>query len=407
MRRWLLALLLAAALPAAICRGELRVFVMTMGPGPELYERFGHNALWVHDSADGSDIAYNWGIFSFDNDFISRFIRGDMRYWMEGFDARRTAEIYAAYGRSVSVMELDLSDAQKRHLQDFLLWNQLPENRYYRYDYIRDNCTTRLRDALDAPGVLHGQLRRQLSGIWTGESCRFYTRRIIAADALAYTGLEFILGRPVDQPLNAWDACYLPEQLEKYLRAAQGVDEGGVMHPLVKPDSVRLISPNRLEPVLQQPPNWLWRYLAIGVVYGLVSGTGIVWAAGSAKRWRARLALTPAVAWEILCGAAGTFWLGGVLFTDHWAIAWNDNGWLFTPLSWVLAWALLRGRGNTRWARGCAVALALPGMVLVLLKLSPLAMQANGPMLALALPIHLCVAAALVGPKRLAKARGA
>ena len=44
---------------------ELEVTLMTFGLGEEVFERFGHNALWLHDGARGIDVAYNWGLFSF------------------------------------------------------------------------------------------------------------------------------------------------------------------------------------------------------------------------------------------------------------------------------------------------------------------------------------------------------
>ena len=45
----------------------------------------------------------------------------------------------------------------RRQLQQFLEWNEQPENRFYHYDYYRDNCSTRVRDALDR--ALGGRIR--------------------------------------------------------------------------------------------------------------------------------------------------------------------------------------------------------------------------------------------------------
>jgi hypothetical protein len=33
---------------------SLRAFLVTFGPGPAVWERFGHNALWIHDPATGT-----------------------------------------------------------------------------------------------------------------------------------------------------------------------------------------------------------------------------------------------------------------------------------------------------------------------------------------------------------------
>ena len=48
-------------------------------------------------------------------------------------------------------------------LQRFLQWNERPENRFYHYDYYRDNCSTRVRDALDR--VLGGRIAAQTDGV--------------------------------------------------------------------------------------------------------------------------------------------------------------------------------------------------------------------------------------------------
>ena len=59
---------------------ELTIYLMTMGPGDEAWEKFGHNAIWIHDAQNGTDIAYHWGVFDFrDKDFYPNFALGKMR----------------------------------------------------------------------------------------------------------------------------------------------------------------------------------------------------------------------------------------------------------------------------------------------------------------------------------------
>ena len=36
-----------------------------MGPGDQVWEKFGHNAIWIHDEKTGTDLAYNYGMFDF------------------------------------------------------------------------------------------------------------------------------------------------------------------------------------------------------------------------------------------------------------------------------------------------------------------------------------------------------
>jgi hypothetical protein len=59
-----------------------------MGPGAAVWERFGHNAIWIHDPSVEPDTAYNYGLFDLrQENFLLRFIRGQMWFWMAGFPA--------------------------------------------------------------------------------------------------------------------------------------------------------------------------------------------------------------------------------------------------------------------------------------------------------------------------------
>src|SRR5688500_18578995 len=114
----------------------LTVSLVTMGVGVRVWERFGHNAILVEDRARGTRTAYNYGLFDFrQEDFLVRFIQGRMWYWMQGLDADAMLQSYIRDNRSVWIQELELSPGQRVALQEFLLWNERPENRYYRYDY--------------------------------------------------------------------------------------------------------------------------------------------------------------------------------------------------------------------------------------------------------------------------------
>src|SRR4029079_6055147 len=136
----------------------VRVYLVTIGPGADVWEKFGHNMIWIHDPrarAGDVDAGFNWGMFNFDN-FIINFLRKNMRYWMDAFRYQPMIEDYIASGRSAWVQELNLTDAQKDELLRRAEVNLLPENKFYDYDYYLDNCSTRVRDILD--GVLGGEI---------------------------------------------------------------------------------------------------------------------------------------------------------------------------------------------------------------------------------------------------------
>ncbi len=109
------ALAAACATPAgAQSTGDsVIVSVLTMGPGEELFERFGHDALRIHDLRTGFDSAYNWGMFTFEQPhFLQRFLTGDTRYWVEAFPAPFLIRYYRGAGRAV--IEQDSSMTRRR-----------------------------------------------------------------------------------------------------------------------------------------------------------------------------------------------------------------------------------------------------------------------------------------------------
>ena len=89
--------------------------------GDLLWERFGHNALGIRDTRTGTDLVFNWGMFSFEQPgFLPRFLRGEMRYWMAAFDATQMLLAYQQDNRSVTVQRLNLTAAQ--HVVHFDRW---------------------------------------------------------------------------------------------------------------------------------------------------------------------------------------------------------------------------------------------------------------------------------------------
>ena len=53
------------------------ISLLTCGPGQEVWSYYGHTALRIQDKAHHSDVAVNWGMFSFRQSFfILRFVFG-------------------------------------------------------------------------------------------------------------------------------------------------------------------------------------------------------------------------------------------------------------------------------------------------------------------------------------------
>jgi len=372
---------------------DLDILLVTFGLGQEVFERFGHNAIWVHDRAAGTDVTYDWGNFSFRQPgFLRRFLTGDTRYWMEGKDANAMVELYRGLGRPITVQQLNLTPDQKRALRDFLRWNALEENKYYRYDYYLDNCSTRLRDALDR--VLGGAIRAATDSVRTPLSYRRESVRLTDGDRPVQTGIDIALGRPADAPLTAWESFFIPMRLRdavRHLSVPNG--SGGARLPLVA--SEQTLAPYPGIPVVverQTAPRLVWRLLAVGLVLAaLVAGIRVMAVSRRGAVWGLALVTTT---WSLLCGLVGVILVLAWTATRHIFWAWNENLFVLSPLSLALVVllpaALLRQRG-VRTARAMALAVVALGVVGLVLALLP-GGQENRAIVALFLPVHLAIA---------------
>jgi hypothetical protein len=330
IRACLLLLALAGAGPVQAAEHETTedgIWLVTYGPGEIYWQRFGHNAIRVRDSALGLDHTFNFGFFDFaQEDFFWRFLRGRMLYFSA---AQPTAEEFGQYRaerRSIRVQRLDLDRAQAARLVSFLLREVQPEHRDYLYDYYRNNCATRIRDALDM--ALDGQLSAAYRSLPAAQNWRAHTRRLTVMDFWLYLGLEIALGAPVDRAIDGWEEMFIPARLadaatDFELRGA------GAGRPLVSDDRVLLESP--LPPPPGEPPTVWPRYL--------LASLAVILAAALVGRLLPPAAL--ARAWFVLGGVAGLvllfFWFG----TDHAVARLNLNVLVLNPL-----WLVFVARGR-------------------------------------------------------------
>jgi hypothetical protein len=195
-------------IPAAPEQGG-EAWLVTFGPGQIYWERFGHNAIWLRETALGLDHTFNFGFFDFEQeDFFLRFMRGRMLYFSVAQPAHREFDFYRQQNRSIRVQKLNLASSQYNSLRDHLLYEIRPENRDYRYDYYLNNCSTRIRDAIDI--ALDGALAERTQKMPASLNFREQTRRLTQMQFWYYLGLELGLGYPVDREVSRWDEMFVP-----------------------------------------------------------------------------------------------------------------------------------------------------------------------------------------------------
>ncbi|MCR6685365.1 DUF4105 domain-containing protein [Pseudoxanthomonas sp.] len=381
-RALVLCLLLLAALLPALAAAAPRIGVMTMQPGEVFFERFGHDALLVVDPATGVATSYNFGYFDpTEPDFVGRFVRGEMMYWLVALPADEDLAQYRDAGRGVSVQWLDLEPARAQALADALARRARPKNARYRYDYFTANCATQVRDALDE--AMGGALKAQLAGRSRGNSYRSEAVRLARPAPWMWLGFDLGLGPYADRPLSRWDEAFVPMRLADSLREVRN-DAG---RPLVQAEQQLL--PHRIAPEPAERPRRAWPWAVAGLA--LAAGVFVL-------RRRKRLLGAFAAPFWLASGLAGALMLYLWGFTAHQAGWANRNLWLLDPLCLLLlpgAIALMRGRMPGRVFRivlWTVAALAALGWVLQWLSLAP---QYNLPWIALLLPVHTALAFAL------------
>lgn len=367
---------------------ELRVDVLTVGPGAAVWERWGHNTIIITDRLHGTSTSYNWGLFDFrQENFLLRFIQGRMWYAMGGRDTDRELALYRRLDRGMVVQELALPPSARLALQAALRANDTDANRNYFYDYYRDNCSTRVRDALDS--ALGGLLQREFGQASSGATWRWETRRITGPDLPLYTGILLGEGRPVDVVMTRWEQFFLPLRLQEALRSVRVPGPGGETVPLVAQEEEIHRSTRYTEPAA---PRATWPLLVgAGVVLGaLLTGLG---RAAPRSRGARRAFVVVGAGWSVVAGIGGLVLLGLWFATDHWVSRDNQNVLLLTPLSLALVplVPLAFGARAARWhPRATLLALGVLAIALLalLLKVVPGMAQANLEPIGMIIPIH-------------------
>ncbi|HEV2619566.1 MAG TPA: DUF4105 domain-containing protein [Acidobacteriaceae bacterium] len=363
---------------------NIEVSLITYGPGETYWERFGHDAIELRDSSSGEAISFNYGVFDFnESNFFLNFARGRMHYLMDAAPSSIDQSYYVEAGRSVTRQRLALTADRAAALRDFLLWNLRPENAGYNYDYYVDNCTTRVRDALDK--ALGGVLKTQLGARAGGMTFRQQTARLMSAQPWLMLVMDLGLGPYADQPLSAWQESFLPEVLQVQLREVRIDDGDGGLQPLLQ--SEQLASSNRLDVPPSAAPD-LRLPLALA---GLLLGASIVL---TRRRWPTGYALLGTL-YLLFAGIIGLVLLVLWTLTTHHSAWSNANLLLFNPLGFLLLptlWRSRRGFAASRFMDGVIALQLLAIMIAVLLHLLPGTVQQNQPWLLFALPCWLALA---------------
>ncbi len=195
----------------------------------EIYTAWGHTAIRVRIPAEGTDIVFNYGIFSFSNGFLYKFVKGETDYRLAICHFEDALE-EAKDEKNVFMYEqvLNLTQAEKDTLFKALLENYKPENRYYRYNFFFDNCATRPLWQIEK--AINGNI---LYPVFNNTSTFRNIIYMKLADSPWFVfGIDLCLGSETDRKVTDRELLFLPEELMRSY-AESSIESGDTIRPLV------------------------------------------------------------------------------------------------------------------------------------------------------------------------------
>lgn len=264
------------------------ISLITCYPGPEIYELCGHSAIRVR--GEGVDSVWNYGIFDFSQpNFVYRFVKGETDYKGASYPFSWFLPEYQRAGRKVVEQDLNLTPEETQKMLSLLRNSVLPENATYRYNYIKDNCSTRILNQIDSAST---------EVIIYPDSAKYGTYR----DAMRsyhknypwyQFGIDVALGSGLDEKIGAREEMFVPIELMQNASKAHFADG----RPLVK--ETRVLNWGHGDATFPPTPSLLGP-LFISWLLAVAIGIAVAW-----NIIAGRLFLPLYGAWFTILGLAG------------------------------------------------------------------------------------------------------
>ncbi|KAB1067310.1 DUF4105 domain-containing protein [Tamlana haliotis] len=207
--------LLAISLSSAqqhILSETATISVLTVGPGNNLNDAFGHSGFRIKDRLSGLDVVYGYGEYDFDTpNFYLKFAQGKLNYLISKTEYNRFYQIYRYYDRSIREQTLNLSQAEKQKLYDYLIDNYKPENRGYLYDFFFDNCATKIKDVTSI--AVNNNITFNTPKDFEDASFRTLIQNELNKNSWGSLGIDICLGSVIDRTATPEDHMFLPKNI--------------------------------------------------------------------------------------------------------------------------------------------------------------------------------------------------
>ncbi len=212
---------------------QAEISVMTLGPYQgEIYSAFGHTAIHVKDPMNRVDWVFNYGVFDFDQEnFFWNFARGKLLYQLGLSDYGRFVNHYIGENRYVIEQYLNLTQQEKQEMVDFLVNNYKPENREYNYNYVYDNCSSKVPEILGK--IFPGRIDYSHHYVKEGTTVRDLMDEYLVYQPWGDWIIDVGLGYEIDREAAPETYMFLPDYVKLALDSARlSTDSSSV--PLVQ-----------------------------------------------------------------------------------------------------------------------------------------------------------------------------
>jgi hypothetical protein len=305
------------------------VSLLTVGRSDEeIYQNFGHTAIRIKDSILGWDLVYNYGTFSYDDGFVWKFVKGKLLYYESIDNYPDFEQMYRDENRSINEQKLDLSQEQKQLLFERLTVNAREENKYYKYDFLFDNCSTRPRNIL----LSLFKTKNFKPDLDDNSSYRELIDRNVTNEWLDF-GMDLLIGVPTDAKAK-YGRTFLPIELMQLCDSA-----------IV--DGKKLVKSNEL--ILDtipenQPKKWFSPTMFFWILFVVLLIIQVRTGFFSTNK------ITQVVYFTIL-GLFGWLFIFMWFFTEHLTTKWNLNILWAMPLNIPIIYFMLK-KEIPNWAHG-------------------------------------------------------
>lgn len=329
--------------------------LLTVGIGQDLAAKFGHSAIRLQDPAVGIDVVYGYGTYNFnDPNFYLNFTRGKLDYMItrSPFDLFERSYVYEQ--RWIKEQELNLNLEQRKRIVGFLETNLLEENRLYKYDFLFENCATKIPEVFET--TLGDALQFDYAHLEEQFTFRQLIHQNLNVNSWSNFGIDLALGSVIDRKATPYEHLFLPIYVYEQLKHT--TVNGS---PIVTKESVVLDIPTKEDDTffLLTPAFWLGLLLVI-VLY--ITYTDVT--QNKRTKWIDALLFS-------LTGIAGCIILFLWFLTDHDATKANYNLlWAVAP-NLIIAFYLLKNT-TAKWLKtylSIVLALLVISVILWLLKI--------------------------------------